>query len=176
MRRSIRVERHLAAPPESVFEILADHAHYDRFDGIRRSQLVKEGSPDANGLGAVRWIWLGPLRFQEEVTAYEAPSRLDYRITDVKGLPFSHEGGSIRLEPDGTGTHALWTSVFEIPIRSWEGRSTASSPRSSRKASAGPSSEAPSCRPSRHPPAARASRPSFAAIRHFSALRPCAPA
>jgi len=116
MRRSIRVERHLAAPPESVFEILADHAHYDRFDGIRRSQLVKEGSPDANGLGAVRWIWLGPLRFQEEVTAYEAPSRLDYRITDVKGLPFSHEGGSIRLEPDGTGTHALWTSVFEIPI------------------------------------------------------------
>jgi uncharacterized protein YndB with AHSA1/START domain len=116
MRRSIRVERHLAAPPEALFEILADHAHYDRFDGIRRSQLVKQGARDANGLGAVRWIWLGPLRFQEEVTAFEPSSCLDYLITDVRGLPFSHEGGSIRLEPDGTGTHALWTSTFEIPL------------------------------------------------------------
>jgi uncharacterized protein YndB with AHSA1/START domain len=116
MRRAIRVERRLAVPPEGVFELLADHAHYDRFDGIRRSELVKEGSPDPNGLGAVRWVWLGPLRFQEEVTAFEAPSRLDYRITDVRGLPFRHEGGSIRLEPDGAGTHAVWTSTFEIPI------------------------------------------------------------
>ncbi len=110
------MERRLAAPPDALFEILADHAQYDRFDGIRRSKLVTKGSPEPNGLGAVRWIWLGPLRFQEEVTAFEAPSRLDYRITDVKGLPFSHEGGSIRLEPESGGTHALWTSTFEIPI------------------------------------------------------------
>jgi uncharacterized protein YndB with AHSA1/START domain len=116
MRRSIRVERRLAAPPEAVFEIVADHARYSQFDGIRRSELHKAGDPDRNGLGAVRWVWLGPLRFQEEVTAYEPPSRLDYLITDVKTLPFRHEGGSIRLEPDGSGTHALWTSVFEIPI------------------------------------------------------------
>ena len=57
----------------------------------------------------------GPFAFQEEVTAFEAPSRLT-RVTDVKGLPFSHEGGSIRLEPESGGTHALWTSNFEIPI------------------------------------------------------------
>jgi uncharacterized protein YndB with AHSA1/START domain len=116
MRRSIRVERRLDAPPAAVFEIVADHARYDRFDGIRRAQLHKAGDPDQNGVGAVRWIWIGPLRFQEEVTAYEPPARLDYLITDVKGLPFRHEGGSIRLEPDGAGTHALWTSDFEIPI------------------------------------------------------------
>ncbi len=48
--------------------------------------------------------------------AFEPPARLDYLITDVRGLPFRHEGGSIRLEPDGTGTHAVWTSSFEIPI------------------------------------------------------------
>jgi uncharacterized protein YndB with AHSA1/START domain len=116
MRRSIRVERRLAAPPEAVFEILADHARYERFDGIRRSELHRAGDPNRNGVGAVRWVWLGPLRFQEEVTAYEPPSRLDYLITDVKKLPFRHEGGSIRIEPDGAGTHAVWTSVFEIPI------------------------------------------------------------
>jgi hypothetical protein len=116
VRRSIRVERRLAAPAEALFEIVADHARYDRFDGIRRSELVKLGNPDPNGLGAVRWVWLGPLRFEEEITVFEPPWRLDYLIEGVKTLPFRHEGGSIRLEPDGTGTHALWTSSFEIPI------------------------------------------------------------
>jgi uncharacterized protein YndB with AHSA1/START domain len=116
MRRSIRVERRLDAPPDAVFEIVSDHARYDRFDGIRRAELHMQGSPHPNGVGAVRWIWIGPLRFQEEVTAFEPAARLDYLITDVKGLPFRHEGGSIRLEPAGAGTHALWTSVFEIPI------------------------------------------------------------
>jgi uncharacterized protein YndB with AHSA1/START domain len=116
MRRSIRVERRLDAPPDGVFEIVADHARYDRFDGIRRSVLAKRGDPEANGLGAVRWVWLGPLRFEEEITAFEPPWRLDYLITDVRELPFRHEGGSVRLEPDGTGTRAVWTSSFEIPI------------------------------------------------------------
>ena len=116
MRRSIRVERRLDAPPEAVFEIVADHARYDRFDGVRRSELVKAGDPDPNGVGAVRWIWIGPLRFEEEVTAFDSPWRLDYLIRDVRRLPFRHEGGSIRLEPDGTGTHAVWTSSFEIPV------------------------------------------------------------
>jgi uncharacterized protein YndB with AHSA1/START domain len=116
MRRSIRVERQLDARPEAAFEILADHARYDRFDGIRRSELVAPGDRDPNGVGAVRWIWLGPLRFEEEITAFEPPSRLDYLIRDVRTLPFRHGGGSIRLTPEGTGTRAVWTSAFEIPI------------------------------------------------------------
>ncbi len=116
MRRSIRVTRKLNASPEAVFDVLADHARYDRFDGVRRSELTRTGEPDPNGLGAVRWVWLGPLRFEEEVTAYEPPVRLDYLIRDVRGLPLSHEGGSIRLSPTESGTYAVWTSVFEIPI------------------------------------------------------------
>ena len=116
MRRSIRVERRLDAPPETVFGIVSDHARYDRFDGIRRSELAERGDPDPNGVGAVRWVWLGPLRFEEEITAFEPPRRLDYLIRHVKTLPFRHDGGSIRLEPDGSGTKAVWTSSFEIPI------------------------------------------------------------
>jgi hypothetical protein len=99
-----------------VFEVVSDHARYDRFEGVRRSELVEPGEPAPNGLGAVRLVWLGLLRFEEQITAFEPPQRLDYLIRDVKALPFRHEGGSIRLEPDGTGTHAVWTSSFEIPI------------------------------------------------------------
>jgi len=116
MRRSIRVTRRLHAPPEDVFAVLADHAGYDRFDGVRRAELVKHGEPEPNGLGAVRWVWLGPLRFEEQVTAFEPPHRFDYLIRDVRGLPFRHAGGSVRLSGDGNRTEAIWTSSFEIPI------------------------------------------------------------
>ena len=116
MRRSIHVERRLEASPAALFDVISDHAHYERFDGIRRSELVKEGDPAPNGVGAVRWVWLGPLRFEEEVTAYDPGRRLDYVIRDVRTLPFRHQGGSITLTPDGSGTQAVWTSEFEIPI------------------------------------------------------------
>jgi uncharacterized protein YndB with AHSA1/START domain len=116
MRRSIHIDRHLRAEPAELFEVLVDHARYDRFDGIRRAEVVRTGSPDPNGVGAVRHVFIGPLRFEEEITAYEPGRRFDYLIRDVRGLPFSHEGGSVRLEPDGAGTRATWTSSFEIPI------------------------------------------------------------
>jgi len=116
MRRSIRVQRRLVAPPEALFEVLADHARYDRFAGIRRAELARPGERDRNGLGAVRWVWLGPLRFEEEITAFDRPSRFDYLIRDVKTLPFRHEGGSVQLTPVDGGTDAVWTSSFEIPI------------------------------------------------------------
>jgi hypothetical protein len=116
MRRSIHIDRHLRAEPAALFDVLVDHARYDRFDGIRRAEVVKKGTPDANGLGAVRHVYIGPLRFEEEITAYEPGRRFDYVIRDVRGLPFRHEGGSVRLEPDGAGTRATWTSSFEIPI------------------------------------------------------------
>jgi uncharacterized protein YndB with AHSA1/START domain len=116
MRRSIRVQRQLDAPPDAVFEILADHARYDRFDGVRRAELVIPGEHDRNGRGAVRWVWLGPLRFEEEITAFEPPTQLDYQIREVRGLPFRHQGGSISLAPADGGTDVVWTSSFEIPI------------------------------------------------------------
>jgi hypothetical protein len=116
MRRSVHVERRLDATPEGLFEVLTDHARYDRFGGIRRAELPRSGELNRNGLGAVRWIWLGPLRFEEEITAFEPPTRFDYLIREVKRLPFRHEGGSVRLTPVDGGTEAVWTSSFEIPI------------------------------------------------------------
>jgi Polyketide cyclase / dehydrase and lipid transport len=95
---TIRVERTLQAPIERVFEVLTDHANYDRFRGIRGSGLLRKGESDPNGVGALRKVDVPPLHFEEEVN-----------------LPFEHEGGSIRLEPrDGT-THALWTSTYRVP-------------------------------------------------------------
>jgi uncharacterized protein YndB with AHSA1/START domain len=109
----VNLELELDAPVEGVFEAMADHARYDRFRPIRSSELVKEGATDRNGVGAVRRLKAWPLRFDEEITAYEWPNRLDYLIIDVNG-PVEHDGGSIRFEPTASGTRVHWTSTFRI--------------------------------------------------------------
>jgi uncharacterized protein YndB with AHSA1/START domain len=112
--RSIVVTRTIPGPPEPIFELLTDHANYERFPGITASELLREGDPAPNGVGAVRRIKSTPLRFDEEITAYERPARLDYLIVDLN-VPFEHRGGSIRLTPDGDGTHVDWRSSYSVP-------------------------------------------------------------
>lgn len=113
--RSLHVTRTIPGPPEPIFDLLADHAHYDRFRGIDGSRLLRQGDPPPNGVGALRQIVVRPLRFDEEITAYERPSRLDYLIVKLN-VPFEHHGGSIALTPDGAGTRVDWRSSFTVPV------------------------------------------------------------
>jgi uncharacterized protein YndB with AHSA1/START domain len=109
--RRIDLTRALEAPAEGIFAALAEHERYTRFRGISRARLAREGSPDRNGLGAVRSLASGPIWFDEEITAYEPPVRLDYLIR-ATNLPLEHHGGSIELEPAGDRTTAHWVSDF----------------------------------------------------------------
>jgi uncharacterized protein YndB with AHSA1/START domain len=112
--RTVHVTRTIPAPAEDVFDLLADHGHYDRFRGINGSELVREGDPAPNGVGALRRIKVRPLSFDEEITAYERPSRLDYLIVKLN-VPFEHHGGSITLTSEGGATHVDWRSSFTVP-------------------------------------------------------------
>ncbi|HKH23582.1 MAG TPA: SRPBCC family protein [Solirubrobacterales bacterium] len=112
--RTVHVTRSIPAPPEAVFDRLADHANYDRFRPIHGSELLREGDPPPNGVGALRRIKVRPLVFEEEITLYERPSRLDYLIVKLN-VPFEHHGGSIRLSAEGEGTHVDWRSTFTVP-------------------------------------------------------------
>jgi uncharacterized protein YndB with AHSA1/START domain len=112
--RSIHVTRTIPAPPEAVFDRLADHANYERFRGIHASRLLREGEPAPNGVGALREIKVRPLTFHEEITAYERPTRLEYLIVKLN-IPFEHHGGSITLTPEGEGTHVDWRSNYTVP-------------------------------------------------------------
>ena len=115
MMRSVHVIRTIPAPAEDVFDLLADHAHYDRFRGINGSELVREGEPAPNGVGALRRIKVRPLVFEEEITAYERPTRLDYLIVKVN-VPLQHDGGTITLSAEPGGTRVDWRSSFSVPM------------------------------------------------------------
>jgi len=113
--RTVRVERTLEAPIETAFDLLTDHAEYKRFRAVHGSKLLTEGRTERNGVGAVREVIIRPLRFIEEVTAFERPTLLSYLITDIN-VPFEHQGGTIMLEPIDSGTRAVWTSTLRVPI------------------------------------------------------------
>jgi hypothetical protein len=112
--RTVHVTRTIPGPPEPIFDRLADHANYDQFRPIHHSELVREGDPAPNGVGALRRIKVWPLVFEEEITAYERPSRLDYLIVKLN-IPFKHEGGTITLTQDGDATLVDWRSTFAVP-------------------------------------------------------------
>jgi uncharacterized protein YndB with AHSA1/START domain len=112
--RSIHVTHSIPASPEAVFDLLTDHANYKRFRGVSGSELLREGDPTPNGVGAVRRIRSTPFRFDEEVTAYERPTRFEYLIVDLN-VPFEHHGGTIRLSADGDRTQVDWRSSYTVP-------------------------------------------------------------
>jgi Polyketide cyclase / dehydrase and lipid transport len=112
--RTVHVTRTIPAPMVEVFDVLADHANYDQFRPIHGSELLREGDPPPNGVGALRRIKVRPLVFEEEVTHFDRPSRLDYLIVKLN-VPFEHHGGSIRLSSDGDATLVDWRSSFTVP-------------------------------------------------------------
>jgi uncharacterized protein YndB with AHSA1/START domain len=102
----IKLARQIAAPPEAVFEVLADHRGMVNWSMAREVVLRHEGDPPPNGVGAVRVIRAGGIAVEEEVTAFEPPKRMEYRV--VAGFPIRDHRGEVRLEPVGDGTRLVW--------------------------------------------------------------------
>jgi uncharacterized protein YndB with AHSA1/START domain len=103
---SFRYVRHVAAPPEIVFEVLTDHRRYPEITPLRKAVLEREGEPAPNGLGAVRVLSAVGPPMREEVIAYEPPHRFSYKL--LSGLPFRDHVGTVELTPLDEGTQVIY--------------------------------------------------------------------
>ncbi len=114
----IYVERVINKDINAVFELLADHGGLKNFNGVKDSAVLEEGDAEKNGLGALRYVDLGVVNFDERITHFERPHRLDYLIERSSPLPFNHQQGSITLEEHDGGTKVVWISkgTISIPI------------------------------------------------------------
>ena len=104
---SFRYVRQVAAPPETVFDVLTDHRRYTEITPLRKAELEREGEPAPNGLGAIRVLSAlpGP-PMREEVIAYEPPFRFAYKI--LSGLPVRDHVGTVELQPSAGGTEVTY--------------------------------------------------------------------
>lgn len=114
--RTIDITETIALPAERVFELLADHANYQRFPGVTASELIEEGEPAPNGVGALRRVSLGDVVLDEKITGFDPPNQLAYRIIASKPVKVVHEGGQIDITAVPEGTRIRWRSTFKIKI------------------------------------------------------------
>lgn len=104
MGRSYRYTdvRRVPADPAVVWGIVSNHEHMSEWTPSRRVVLETPGSPDRNGVGAIRALHMfGPV-IRERITRFEPPTTLQYRL--VSGLPFRDYTGQITVEPAETGS------------------------------------------------------------------------
>ena len=110
-RASYEVRARSAAPPQQVFDLLADATTWRRWAGpmVLQSWWEHEGDPPPGGIGAIRRLGVRGASSREQIVAYEPPRHLGYVwmtrvIRDYRA--------DVRLEPDGTGTTIVWGGSF----------------------------------------------------------------
>jgi hypothetical protein len=113
----VQVQVHIDAPIDRVFETVTDHETFLRTeDGATRTQVLRAGSPDGNGLGCVREVRVGRhVRYVEEITSWQRPRYFEYTIREVS-MPIRHLGSRMTFASSGGGTDIVWTARFEVPV------------------------------------------------------------
>ena len=104
----IEVQERSAAPPERVWELLADAASWSTWTRMSDTSLEREGEPNPDGVGAIRRFRTGPLTSREEVVTFEPSHLLVYRL--LSGLPLDDYEARVELSADGEGTRITWSS------------------------------------------------------------------
>ncbi|MCY3577619.1 MAG: SRPBCC family protein [bacterium] len=107
----------IAAPREIAWEVMTSHELYARWTPSSRVDLEIEGSPEPNGVGAVRAFRTGPVSTREEVTVFEPPYRMVYRLLNAP-LPIRNYRSEMMLvgEDGGDSCQLHWDSWFDIVI------------------------------------------------------------
>lgn len=108
--------RTVAAPPETVFEVLTDYVGMADYTPVRKVVIEREGDPAPNGVGAIRAIHAVGPPIREEIITFEAPRRFAYRM--LSGAPVKNHVGTVELSPAGEGTRMSYVveTTPRIPV------------------------------------------------------------
>src|ERR1700722_19906127 len=107
---SFDLERRFDAPADIVWDVLTDHRAYQDWGAVKNALLEVEGSPDINGIGAVRRLSEGPLVIREKVLEFEPKTRFVYTV--VSGPPVRDYRATVTLDPRGASTMVHWNVRF----------------------------------------------------------------
>ena len=99
------------APPERVWELLADVTSWPRWSRFERTAVEARGKALPEGVGAIRRLHADGLVSREQVIALEPATRL--ALAGLDGLPVRTYRTEVTLTRLGTGgTRIDWTTRF----------------------------------------------------------------
>ena len=111
-QQRVRFEQFFAAPRARVFEYFADHEKFGRLWPGRFRRIQESADPaNPNGLGSVREIRNAGMTFEETITGFEPPARIEYRIT--RGGPIKNHQGRLNFSEVPGGTQLEYTIEFD---------------------------------------------------------------
>ncbi|MGO8992774.1 MAG: SRPBCC family protein [Polyangiaceae bacterium] len=113
---SFDLEQRFDAPADIVWDVLTDHRGYETWGAAKSATLEAEGSPDVNGVGAVRRLSSGPLVIREKVLEFEPKTRFVYTV--LSGPPVRDYRATVTLDGRGAYTMVHWTVGFrgKLPL------------------------------------------------------------
>ena len=105
--------RPIAAPPQEIWDVLADFGSLSSWAGNVDHSCVCNHGPDGGALGTTRRVQVGRNALLERITAFDPPSTLAY---DITGLPTRLRKVTNRwtLRPTNDATVVTLTSTIEI--------------------------------------------------------------
>jgi hypothetical protein len=110
-RHRYRVGATTSAPVEVVWPLIARADRWSDWSFLTRTTLERDGSPDPDGVGAVRRFSRLRIGSREEVVAWDPPHHLAYRI--LSGFPVRDYLADVTLTPEGSGTRIEWSGSFD---------------------------------------------------------------
>jgi Polyketide cyclase / dehydrase and lipid transport len=102
---------HCAASPEAIWPLVGQATRWKEWSWMTRTDLLREGDPPPDGVGALRRFAFGPGGSKEEVVAWDPPHHLGYVV--VRGLPVRSYRADVHLDQDDTGTVVTWRCRVE---------------------------------------------------------------
>ena len=111
-RQSFATHAHSPAPPEQVFDVLADSTRWSEWAGplIRKSSWEREGTAEPGGVGAIRRLGSSRIFSREEIVTYDRPNHLAYVL--LSGQPVREYRADVSMTPAGGGTDIRWEATF----------------------------------------------------------------
>ncbi len=110
-----KAELLFSEPIEQVFQQISRHEDFKLFGPVSSAELIQEGQPTRNGVGAIRKVKAMGVTVVEEVTYFDAPNSYEYKILEALPLLVPKKG-KVELTQRHEGTHVLWTSEFTMNI------------------------------------------------------------
>lgn len=114
-QQTVRFEQFFAAPRHRVFAYFADHETFGRlWPGRTRRVRAGDDAAQPNGTGSVREVRAAGTAFEETITAFEPPERIEYRVT--RGGPVKNHLGRLTFADADGGTKLEYVIEFDPRI------------------------------------------------------------
>ncbi|MGD9703314.1 MAG: SRPBCC family protein [Acidimicrobiia bacterium] len=115
-RLSVDNEARSTASPERLFTLLADVARWPEWTFPDEATREQDGSPDVDGVGAVRRFRRGTTVTRERVVLFERPHAFSYELLEGIAVRNYRADVTIAVDPAG-GSIVRWHSSFDPKFR-----------------------------------------------------------